>query len=295
MHPISMRVRQNITPFANSLPHTGSVLGVDIGWSSTRPSSAACRFDWNEKKVSWSIERFRALEAERSDVLRRVANQPLLAAAFDGPLRSDLEVIGRYRIAEQLLTRGLRPLIGKPGQASTPVGRLLNSHANACAKAVLDMSVVGNALHTQAIHVSAIVEAFPSSFLGVLIRDPLALGVRRRTRSDSFYLHLAKSGGLLSLLKYLLPGRSPEKSFETVMDHDERASVACALTALCVAAGDYAAVGNEDGWIILPPPALIQTWAWKILTENARAGGLEWRGSSPADLTEAPATIRLPQ
>jgi hypothetical protein len=120
--------------------------------------------------------------------------------------------------------------------------------------------------------------------LGVLIGDPLALGVRRRTRSDTFYLHLAQSGGLLRLLRHLLPGRSPETSFETVVDHDERASVACALTALCVGAGDYAAVGNEDGWIILPPAALIQPWAWNILTENACVGDLEWRESSPADL-----------
>ena len=265
----------------NSLPDAGSVLGVDIGWSSTKRSSAACRLDWDVKRVAWSIERYRALEPERSDVLRRIANRPLLAAAFDGPLRSGLEVIGRYRLAEQILTRGLRPLIGTPGQASSPVGRLLNLHANACAKAILDMSIVRSAVHAHAIHPSAIVEAFPSSFLGVLIRDPLALGVRRRTRSDTFYFDLAHSGGLLQLLRHLLPGRSLETSFETVVDHDECASVACALTALCVAAGDYTAVGNGDGWIILPPAALIQHWAWNILTANAKEGGLEWSGSAP--------------
>jgi hypothetical protein len=268
------------------LPAEGSVLGVDVGCSSTRRSTAACRLDWNVSRVSWSIERFRAVEPERSQALGRIAKRPIIAAAFDGPLRSDLEVIGRYRIAEQLLTRGLRSFIGKPGQASTPVGRLLNSHANACAKAVIGMLVVRNAVHAHAIHTSAIVEAFPSSFLGVLISNPLALRVHRRTRSDTFYRHLAQLGGLLRLLQHLLPGRSPEKSFDTVVDHDERASVVCALTALCIAAGDYAAVGNEDGWIVLPPPALIQDWAWKILTQNARGGGLEWSGSSPTIVSD---------
>ena len=266
---------------ANGLPAEGSVLGVDVGCSSIRRSTAACRFDWNVEEVSWAIECFRAVEPERSQALRRVANRPIIAASFDGPLRSDLEEIGHYRMAEQLLTRGLRQFIGKPGQASTPIGRLLNSHANSCAKAILDMRVVGKATHAHAIHACSIVEAFPSSFLGMLISNPLALQVHRRTRSDTFYVHLAQSDALLSLLRYLLPGRSPESSFESVVDHDERASVVCALTSLCVAAGDYAAVGNEDGWIVLPPPALIQNWAWKILTENARGGGLEWSGSSP--------------
>jgi hypothetical protein len=127
-----------------------------------------CRFDWNAEEVSWVIERFRAVEPERSQALRRVANRPIIAAAFDGPLRSDLEEIGRYRMAEQLLTRGLRQFVGKPGQASTPIGRLLNSHANFCAKVILDMGVVGKAEHAHALHACAIVEAFPSSFLGVL-------------------------------------------------------------------------------------------------------------------------------
>jgi len=141
--------------------------------------------------------------------------------------------------------------------------------------------VVGKAEHAHALHACAIVEAFPSSFLGVLISNPLALQVHRRTRSDTFYVHLAQSNALLRLLRYLLPGRTPERSFESVVDHDERASVVCALTALCVAAGDYSVVGNGDGWIVLPPPALIQNWAWKILLENARGGGLGWSGSSP--------------
>jgi len=261
---------------ANRSRETGSVLGVDIGFSRTRRSSAACRLDWNFTTVDFSIERFRASEPERSQVLRRVADRPILAAAFDGPLRSDLELIGRYRIAEQILTRQLQPFIGKPGQSSAPIGKCLNFHANACAKAVLGIGVVDEASHDHAIHDSAIVEAFPSSFLGLLIEAPLSLKVRRGDRSDTFYDHLARSGGLLKL-----PGRRPDKPFRAVVNHDDRAAVVCALTALCVVAGDYTVVGNEDGWIVLPPPSLIQSWAWKKLNENAQEGGLEWRGGSP--------------
>lgn len=43
-----------------------------------------------------------------------------MAAAFDGPLRQGFDIIGRYRTAERMLTRRLRPLIGKPGSPARP-------------------------------------------------------------------------------------------------------------------------------------------------------------------------------
>ena len=43
------------------------------------------------------------------------AGRPIVAAAFDGLIRRSFEIIGRYRTAERMLTRRLRPLIGKPG------------------------------------------------------------------------------------------------------------------------------------------------------------------------------------
>jgi hypothetical protein len=234
-----------------------------------------CRLDWNLTAFALSVERFHASELERLLVLRRVADRPILAAVFDGPLRSDLEVIGRYRVAERLLTRKLRPLIGKPGQASSPIGRRLNSHANACAKIVLKIGVVGDAMHDHAIHAYAIVEAFPTSFLGLLIENPINLQARRGDRSDNFYV--AQSGGLVNLLLHLLPGRCHVKLFDTIANHDDRAAVVCALTALCVGASDYTVVGDEDGWIVLPPHSLIQPWAWERLSKIAQQVGLEWR------------------
>jgi hypothetical protein len=134
---------------------------------------------------------------------------------------------------------------------------------------------VGNAAHHHAIHELAVVEAFPTSFLGVLIEKPSALSAQRGNRSDLFYVHLAQSGGLLNLLQYLLPGRVIR--FDTIKDHDERAALVCALTALCVAAGAYTAVGDDDGWIVLPPRSLIGPWAWTMLFTNANGVGLETR------------------
>jgi hypothetical protein len=131
-------------------------------------------------------------------------------------------------------------------------------------------------MHDHAIHPLAIVEAFPSSFLGLLIEDPAGLRARRRDRSDSFYVHLAQSSGLPVLIRHLLPNRRLVMPFETITHHDDRAAVVCSLTALCVAAHDYTVVGDQDGWIVQPPRSLIRPWAWAILAENAQHGGLEW-------------------
>ena len=85
-----------------------------------RKSSAVCRLDWDETIVKWSIERFRAVETDRAQTIGRVAgNVPLFAAAFDGPLRQGLDMIGRFRTTERMLTRRLQPLIGKPAQSVT--------------------------------------------------------------------------------------------------------------------------------------------------------------------------------
>ena len=262
----------------------GSVLGVDVGWSIDKRTNAACRLDWNSTIIT--IECSRASVPERTRALKSIADRPLLVAAFDGPLRTDLKAIGHYRLAERLLTQQLQVRIGKPGQSSSPVGKLLNSHANACTKIILETGMVRDAVHDHAIHKSGVVEAFPSSFLGVLIEEPERLSVNRASRSDNFYCYLARSGGLLKLVQRLLPGRSLATSFEIVTHHDERAAVVCALTALCVTAGDYTVVGdNEDGWIVLPPRSLIRPWAWNMLSENAKHAGLDFRPNSTTHRT----------
>ena len=168
-----------------------------------------------------------------------------------------------------MLTRGVGRLIGKPGQSSTPVGRLLNEHANACVGAVLERCSVATAAHPVRIRSEAVVEAFPSAFLGVMLRDPAGVHATRGDRSDTFYRHLSREGALSTLVEHLLPGRTPAMSLHDVTDHDERAAVVCGLTALCVAAGKFIAVGDEDGWIILPPVGFTQPWARSILERNA--------------------------
>ena len=233
----------------HALPPTGAVLGVDVGFSPTRRSSAVCRLGWDERRIVWNTRRFRAVTAEREATILAVAGTGRLeAAAFDGPLQAGFDVVGRYRLAERMLTRRLGRRIGKPGQANAPVGTSLNAAANDCAGVVLRGCDLAPASHAVRIDERAVVEAFPGAFLGVMLTDPSGLAAARADRSDVFYRHLAGLGTLDHLLAHLLPGRSPAEPFPAVTNHDDRAALVCALTALCVAAGDYVAVGRW-GWL----------------------------------------------
>ncbi|MBU1305754.1 MAG: hypothetical protein KKF33_09560 [Alphaproteobacteria bacterium] len=255
------------------LPASGAVLGVDVGGSLLRRSTAACRLSWTADRVSWCIERCTADPALRAASFARVIDgTPLLAAAFDGPLAPGLAEIDVYRAAERMLTRGLGKVIGKPGQSHVPVGRLLNAQANACVRTVLSCGAISAARHAEAIDSSAIVEAFPSSYLGLLLADPAAVPVTRANRSDRYFETLAENGQIAAILHSLLPGRHTAATPADLTNHDDRAALICALTALGVAAGSYCAVGSGTGWIILPPAQFIAPVGASIARGKSSAG-----------------------
>jgi len=255
----------------HNITAVGSVLGLDVGYSPTRKSNAICRIDWTETEISWTIERFRAIPEERyATIKQNITGQLILAAALDGPIRNGFDLIGRYRTAERLLTRRLQPRIGKPGQASAPVGKSLNAATNICAQILKSTANISQAKHAVKIDALAIVEAFPTSFLGLMIEAPETLGATRGNRSNVFFESALKKNQLHNLINLLLPARRTANSPETITNHDERSAFICALTALCVAANNYTAVGDDDGWIILPPKLLIQEWALNELLENSK-------------------------
>jgi hypothetical protein len=261
-----------------AMPKEGAVLGIDVGYSVKRRSSAVCLLYWDSATIRLRVERFKAIDEDRMGTIARVvAGRKLLCAAFDGPLRRGFDIIGEYRVAEQMLTRNLWKAIGKPGQSSAPVGRKLNAAANQCVLAVQQLNVLAPARHLQKIAAEAIVEAFPNSFLGLLLSTPGDFIVKRGNRSDTYYAHLAGNGVLDQLIAHLLPGRSCSPGLSTFTNHDDRAAVVCAITALSVAAKDYVAVGDESGWIVLPPASLIAPWAWPLLEGNATKVDHFWR------------------
>ena len=140
--------------------------------------------------------------------------------------------------------------------------------------------------HPTSIHRKAVVEAFPTSFLGVMLDDPAGLNAVRRDRSDLFYKHLVREGLLVRLFAHLLPGRILAMPLEQISNHDDRAALVCGLTGLSVAGGQFTSVGDdEDGWIILPPVEFVRPWALQILERNAaaepKAGFLVTQASRP--------------
>lgn len=120
-------------------------------------------------------------------------------------------------------------------------------------------------------------EAFPTTFLGVMLDREETPKDGNKARSDTYYSRLTASEPcrLSSLAIVLLPGRRAIPQFAAIRNHDERAAVACALTALAVTVGRYTAVGDKrDGWIILPPQAEagqsagLQPWAGAALKQQ---------------------------
>ncbi len=119
-------------------------------------------------------------------------------------------------------------------------------------------------MHKIAIDDHAIVEAFPTSFMGVMLRKPQSIKANRGNRSDLFFEALVSNDRLESLLTHLLPNHKSATRLSDITDHDERAAFICAITALCVHQR-FPAVGDHDGWIILPPKTFVSHWAWKLL------------------------------
>lgn len=263
---------------------SGLVLGVDVGWSANKKTTGACVLRWSAKDATIRPVRLATANWDGlSEMLR--PHEAILALAVDGPVRGTLDEIGTYRDAEMMLTRGFAERIGKPGQSSSGNGRKLNAAANEAARGILAKYEVAPASHQAKIHKCAIVEAFPTSFLGVMLDDGPA--PPHGARSDAYFLHLLGPNGnrppvpstdrFLGLLDRLLPGRCLQVGhLGAIVDHEERAAAVCAFTALCVVARKYVAVGDPtNGYIVLPPRADagcagLQPWAWNIIKDNRR-------------------------
>ena len=267
----------------------GSVLGIDVGFSPTRRTTCFCALDWDRSKAVFRYRLTTSDPSQRRAALSEVVElQPLLGVAVDGPLTHGLRLVPHYRAADAILSRGVLQKRGKPGQTSSPVGQQLHRHATDLANLVLELAVVAPSTHVEPIHNRRIVEAFPNLFLGSLI-DECDLPTLTRDASDRYWEALVdKSERLVELIQCLLPGRILDTNLRAITNHEHRAGVICALTALSVVAGDYVGVGDDrDGDIILPPRRLwganlARSGAWfdLALRENVAAVKGLSRGAS---------------
>lgn len=233
-------------------------------------------------------------EACRRSALRAlgVSNKSLLAIAIDGPLRPSLSVEFKYRAAECLLSRGAFQKRGKPGQSHAGSGPELHRHASLLAEIVLSESNIEAARSPFAAHTTAIYEAFPNLFLGVMCDEcsyPDRPTKRRHWTDTLFPLVQPRVDYLLSAL---LPHRN-QNGFSKIDGHEPIAAYTCAITAVCAAAGVAVAVGAlEDGFMVLPPRKFWGSsadgglWAERELRDNFRKYRPEENCLPNADLFE---------
>lgn len=244
-----------------STSEAGAVLGIDVGFSERSPSTAFCLLRWDDTAVRLRLMRTKTNDADRRHALDDLLAEelPALTVALDGPLTRGLKLVRHYRAADALLSQGVFQTRGKPGQTSSPTGQLLHQHATSLAELVLQAESAGtcrlaSAGHYEPIHDRAIVEAFPNQFLAALLPEA-DLPLLRRDASDRYWEACIALGRFRHLFECLLPGRAFETPLSNYRNHDDRAAIVCAMTALSVVAGTAVGVGDAAGGdIMLPPP-----------------------------------------
>jgi hypothetical protein len=259
-------------------------LGIDVGYSQTRRSTGLCLLTLDDTQLSWRCLNTGANEETRLEDLRWLAPRGTFIAGvgIDGPLTSGLRVVSHYRTSDALLSRGVFRNRGKPGQTSVPSSQKLHQHATLLARLCLRLEEEGhwrlgaNPL-PDPVHPKCLLEVFPNAFLSVLLPDSafVEIGLLRRKASDLFWEAAVREGYLERLLNLLVPGVVHQQPFADVIDHDHRAALACALSALAVCRGRYVACGDPlDGDIVLPPREAWGAggngalWAWEALEGN---------------------------
>jgi predicted RNase H-like nuclease len=263
------------------LADNGHVLGIDVGYSDRRKTTGFCVLSWDNQMVDWQLENTGTDENSRIQALQNLLPgnpRGVLAVAIDGPLRPKLIVdVLTFRATESLLSRGQFQKRGKPGPTNGGNGRQLHQQATKLAHFALQQTQILPSVHIPAVHEYAVVEAFPNLFLGVLCDETnYPRPVRKRKWTASLYPELKDK--LQDLLLSLLPGRKIKGNWH-LKDHEGIASLICALTALCVAAQRFVAVGSDsDGYIILPPfdrwgqgSATSEAWAERELRLNIKS------------------------
>jgi hypothetical protein len=127
------------------LPDTGSVLGIDVGYSQRKRTTAFCSLKWTRDRIDWTLSSATVEPLSREQALRRILDSieaRFLSVAIDGPLKPGLTDCHSYRTAECILSRGAFQKRGKPGQTNAGSGPLLHKHATDLANMALEICTI---------------------------------------------------------------------------------------------------------------------------------------------------------
>lgn len=235
-----------------------ALLGVDVGFSARGKTTG----------LAWRVDGQVCAKATRSSWESRQAVLPggvlFDVAALDAPLLPPGREAAR-RGCENTFYRGAFWNRCRPGLSHHGRGRDLR-HAGADAAEQFAAVVRPGAL---------IVEAFPNTFLGVLLHEDTFKRwspVRKEPKSDWLYREAADQDVFHRLLEKL--GWSDDGLSDTLLgevNHDIRAALVCLLTAGFTSQGTAKVVGDSvGGWFWLPPMDLWEPWAVEALTTNER-------------------------
>ncbi len=237
--------------------------GIDVGFSVTRPSTGMCRSGHG----GFSVRHTHCNALSRQAIFPPVLSFDVLA--IDGPVLPGGILDCHLRTCEHLFQFNPFRQRCKPGLSH---GR---GQGQAFRQASCDVAVQFHA-QTKEDNLRAefprvrrgknIVEAFPNAFLGVMLTDDVYEGMPRPKRGKKFdwLLDQALCHGRIEAAQQTIGWEDPDfwGAANNNRQHDERAALVCAMTAACVLAGKYVAVGEPaSGYFFLPPWCLWERWA----------------------------------
>lgn len=249
---------------------TASLLGVDVGFSMTRRSTGlAWRVDGEVGTCltgsNWSA--------------RSVALPPgvtFALAALDAPLVPKGTAIPK-RGCEAVFYRGAFWNRCRPGMSHHGRGLGLRAAGSDAAHQFSAVVQCSPGVPHRPIGGTSMVEAFPNTFLGVLLPASAFTSISakgKQPKSDLLYHAAVEQDVFARLLDHLGWAESSTASrLAGEGHHDNRAALVCLLTAGFAWAGTATVVGDDaGGWFWLPPLELWADWARLALRENlARA------------------------
>ena len=244
---------------------TARLAGLDVGFSSTRPSSGVALLTDGYARVSH--HRY----TDASTELLRAA--PFACVAIDGPLVPDGLSASASRLVEQALASGSFARRCKAAFSHVPgTGRLLREHAGAAADRLI--AAAPCATRCPAVRAaSGVVEAFPNAYLGVCLPDDVyaAQPPLRRGRKFDWLYDRWLAAEHAELLERVGSPSGLTAAMRATRNHDARAAWVCLWTAYGVLAGRFVALGEPDGgWITLPPLDCWADWAQDALAAALR-------------------------